>query len=378
MKLEIKHLKDIARNVIVEKKMERVLRQEAAHTFGSRLIESTELEVLAEQVNDLLETFKASGKSVDSKFTTTSLLAFVDNPSVEVRAMIARLLPEGMLPKMVNDKSDVVRHVVASRVGINHLIEMCKRHPSDDQLSLIREERKVESTLSLYHDKPMGSLARSMPLDLSDLWYQTTARKIIQDHGAFTRTPVSLERHWNPLAVKRFVESMRVSSGTEIDEKKLQAAVDEQITEIDENWEGAEKVRFSSFKEAKEYLTKAALEESVMSTPVMVVLEEQESDSLKNLLSSSFTSSEFRKVFESLFHVQFGPPAGDLKKHLIAEGLVQSSLIPKRSKIPEGRVDQIAESVIDRYVRDWNNNSVNVQINWEYRGDDVLFSARVK
>lgn len=361
MKLKLQDLRAIAKQTMQESQVITALRREIREAFGPRMRIDGSIIELSTRVNERLETLERTGAPCDVKMSTSMLVKLAKHKSPVVRQVAARLLPERIAVKLAGDRDPGVREQVAKRAPVGTLVEMCKRFPKDDQLQTIKRERFLHEALGdvveLNQDsKATGDAVRTQVVELSTSWYENQARKLLEDYGEFTRTPVSIEHNWNPLAVRRYCESVKATSGVEIDQKKLQEAVDKMLQELEER----RTCCYGSMKEVRNFLEKEANQDSLMETPMMPVVEEEQHDPLVSLLKNPATDAEYIKFFESMFRVKKADVPAAVRKYRLGEGVTSSTMVPMKAYLPQGCLNVVTEQVLDRYVEAWNSQQALV------------------
>ena len=370
MKSKLKQLKFAAQQTMQKSKNLSTFRQEIKKAFGSSIRLNESIVEISKSANKRLECLERSGGHV-IRMPTTLLVKLAKHNSPDVRELAARLLPERIVAKLANDKSSNVRAQVAKRTSLNVLSEMSNKFSNDDELQTIKRQRFLtevfgDITPLNVDSKATGDVVKTQVLDLSDSWYKNQARKLLDDYGEFTVTPVAIEKNWNPLAVKRFCDSMRLSNNVEIDQDKLQDAVDSLIDDLSKSRE--ESYGFT-MKEVKQQLRNQLEQETILETPVIPILSEEQENIVLNLLENSVTNVEYLRLFESIFSVKKSVVPSAIKKYHLGEGLNEDTLVPMKAIVPNSVIDENTELALDKYVKIWNSRQnlfgEAFKLNWQ-------------
>lgn len=310
----------------------KLLKEAAQKTFGTGITGNI-IVVFARNMNEHIESCRLLGRSVPT-FPPKFVVPFVHHPSEEVRTMVANLLPEHMLSRFKMDRSHLVRNAAAKRLPLNELRDMVSRHPDDDMLSFILEERDDEWESTLPHNKYVKDPNEGL-VDLSPTWYAETARKIAADYGEPARNIAqSMERSWIPRAAHQFSKMNRVSYGFDIDEVKLRDAIYDVLDTRDEE--------FATRTPIRESREQRLLGEQV----IFDIIEEAHVFAPKSLGGPSFL-----KEFDDTFNV----------KYVTIPQATMSTILSEDTQIPmsahllhEGAMTFEDEQVFDQYVSKWN------------------------
>lgn len=344
--LNVGKLHNIVQQVLAEERLTEQLRKEIKRVLGVSVIIDGDLKQIASAASLHIETLERTGRTLKENFNTSLLMKFASNNDANVRAFVARVAPQKILSKLVFDKNNSVRSVVAKRVSLNAVSEMLKRYPNDDQLQLIRKEKRLaeggiaqpktnSDPFTMYADERLGDAVKQWEgEELSDVWYRQKAIEFMQDYGR------NLEDSWEEIVVKRYVSSVRATSGVQIDYEKLLDAIKDLLEEREERVEER-----SALKESISYLRKSSMNESFDETK----------ESVLSLLETK-NSYSFQDNFESLFRVKYTRPANDIRKHLMNEGVSDVSSVPNSARLPHGDSIRLRdEKALDEYCRLWNN-----------------------
>ena len=237
MALRIKELQSIVKNALNEEANVSDLRKEVTRVLGPSVIVEGSLARVAEEANDRLEVLERTGRSRSISFKSSVMSKLIESRSVEARKLAARTLPVNLLKKLMNDSDPSVRALVARQLPTHLVKEMLRRSPEDDQVrDVYRQKRLDEAGLPTpkeqmepfdYHgEKRLGhAVKQNDGPELSDVFYETLAHKIILDYGG------NIEGGWEETAVHRYVSSTKATSNVDIDEARLYKAVKEQLEE---------------------------------------------------------------------------------------------------------------------------------------------------
>lgn len=351
--MKLQQLRAVARSTLVEVKATEALRNAMPKVFGPAMRVDGDLKVLARRVNERLDVMERTGNTAIIEIATAVLAPLARNRSAEVRKMVARLLPKNLTTKLCEDRHPAVRAAVARRVPYDALCKMCERFPNDDQLTTIKAERidEVLEPVEELDSKAIGETVMTNVSELSKQWYMEAARKLLEDYGEFTRTPVLAERHWNPKAVARYCASLKASWGVEIDAKKLQEAVDMLLRELDDRRENQ---YGNSLSEIKKNLERLVESDDRGKLPIMPIVAEERTDPVKSLLENRCTNAEYLKFFESMFNVRKSTIPATIRKYRLGEGMSKETFVPMKAQLPHGVLNEVTEQALNRYVECWN------------------------
>jgi len=113
-------------------------------------------------------------------------------------------------------------------------------------------EKKDEKEFDTYGEKLHGTVKQRPSPELSDQWYETRAKKFIQDYGT------NIEDSWEETTAHRYCASLKASFGVEVDEKKL---VDEIKKQLEERQDRFLEISPVSLKEIAQRLRIESLDE---------------------------------------------------------------------------------------------------------------------
>jgi hypothetical protein len=352
MHLKLEELQKVVKKTIKDEQRQTAIREELFRVFGPPVMVSKNHEKVAEVANEQLDIFESTGREVQRSSFKISVLveAAVDNSAV-VRKIAARLLPEKMVFRLLNDPSSSVRCAAAKRAPYSLVKEATKKFPTDDQLKSVARAKKLQEAglpnpkpddepFDMYGEEPLGDAVKTRvsDKDLPDSWYERLAHKLCADYGS------NLEGNWEETIATRIVASHFSTTGIKLDREKLLKAIYNCIREREDVVLGE-----GSLKS----ISKRLLRESYLEEATMPIIEER-NDPVLNLLESNFSSAQYVEEAEKLFVIRkSGVPAG-IKKYRIGEGSHVETLIPVNGRIPGGSMNPNVEHALDRYVDSWN------------------------
>ena len=344
MGLKLNELQKVVKNVVKNERNIDALREEIVRALGHTILVSRGLEKMAESANERLDILEATGKSY-GKIRPALLLKFIDSSSPEVRKLVARLLPESFLKHLMKDSSPTVRAAVTNRLPTRLVHEMTRRFPKDDTLRQILKSRKLleaglptpeieDEEFDMYGNEAISNAFSDLDYpELTDAWYDTLANKIVNMYGR------NIEEQWEESTVHQYTDSMR-SMGVTIDRQRLLDAVYDilkrrQDSALDEN--------------LKSIAAKLRLEATI----VMPTISES-IDSVKRLIESKNSSSDYIAKFEELFFVEYGTSKNPTA-FVMAESL---SLVthPTSARLSK-QISSAHEKATDMYVDAWNSKN---------------------
>lgn len=383
--LQINKLRSIAKDTIFAKS----LKESAKKMFGCTFQCNDTLKDVCETINEFLYECKTEGRIVENEFKTSLLLSLKDHSDETVRKVVAQLLPESFLKKFFDDRSDVVRYYVAQRLGKSDLLELKRRYPNDFMLQTVIVENKKSINIEPFEliekdkvdpDYNSGKAKQEKvvkqinDIELSDTWYETQAKNILMQYGEFSYgTPRHVERHWNPLAVKRYCDSIKATSGVVIDRIKLQNAVNKALLQYDDELLSST----NSLQKIKESLQQNINVDVANQIPTLLI--DEGLNKVESLLVER-DEKKFYNKFEDMFDVikkKYKPNIHQLSECIELFDLT----VPKYCSIPEGFVDEVTCKALNRYTSTWNslNESKKIQLTWNVSNNDkciVVFTVR--
>lgn len=353
MHLKLEELHKVVKKTIKEEQHHTAIRDELFRVFGPPVMVSKNHERVAEAANEQLDISESTGRQVQRGVVKTSVLveASVDN-SAAVRKLAARLLPEKMVIRLLNDPSSSVRCAAAKRLSYGHIKEAVKRHPNDDQLKSIARRKKlqeaglpkpkeVDEPFDMYGDEPLGDAVKTKvsDKDFPDSWYERMAHKLCSEYGG------NLEGNWEEILATRIVANHFSTTGFKLDREKLLGAIYDCIKEREDAVIGE-----GSLKSIAARLLRESVAEE---TSVMPIIEDI-TDPVADLVESNYSTAEYVDAAEKLFNVRKSTVPAGIKKYRIGEGTHKETSIPVKGRIPGGKISAIVETALDRYVDSWN------------------------
>lgn len=348
-KVTVNELKKIVNDTISQERNNSLLREEIFRIFGPVVNTDIKIELMAEEANDRLNVIERTGKRLKESIKPSLLMKFSSHPSSEVRKLIVRLLPENLVERFASDKSNTVLYEVAKRLPLREARALAKRHPSDKALYTIYRDRYL---LEVAEDLKAGEVLKGAVSagpavdELSDLWYETEARKALSDYGVAHGGPI--ENSWDESFVRRYCASLETTSRIACDPVRLWTAIQDLLDERDDKVLKANELTVESRSKSKFLERKNIIE---------------------NLLRSDFGSLQFVNAFNSIFSTRVVEESFKNHKYRLVENSHLSVEVPVTAKIPAGyKFSSTLESVFDRYVSSWNNiqaqRGSHVRIDW--------------
>jgi hypothetical protein len=358
MRLKLDELQKVVKRTIDEEKAVDALKAEIGRVLGPSVVTEGRLLEVVMSANDWLDVLERTGRSSRLDWRPSATASFLDYRDPEVRKFAARVCPEKFLPKMVNDKSSVVRAAVASRLNINGVREMIRRFPKDDQLRAIYNSKKklVESGVKQPEKEPMGidiskgaerlgdAVKQKQGPELSEAWYHQHAMQFMHQYGQ------NIEYAWEELAVHRFAASLRATSLMEVDEKKLLKCIKDLIKEKEDNTMERnalkETLSFLKVQEDQELLAEGMIPDTGLN---------EESDPVRDLVYGGLTGEQFVEGVKKLFRVQLSTMSASLRKYRLGEGNAKQTLVPCIGMLPHTLgFRAIDERCLDTFCEAWS------------------------
>lgn len=367
MSIKLKQLKDVVARAKENEKLSSVLREEITRVTNSAvLVEDRDLGEICEDAIDHISTMNRLGHE-PTRFKTSTLLKMVENVDPQVRRLAGKMLPEGQLYRLINDKDFYVRSEVATRVSMNELKTMIRKHPADDNLRTIYKTRLHEAEGMLYlSGKRLGDAGKQKdePL-LTDAWYDNMAGIIFRDVGHSTGFNVNMYN-----LARQFAQHSNASFGVDISVDKLVDALNDLIEAEDD------KVleRTSALKESVNYLkTSSFLNETLILVP-------NDLDSVEELLESRVGGQEYLTRAEQIFSIIHNAPNRQQAKLLLREGIDSLDELPVSGVLQVETIRLVDEKALDRYVDIWNKSQMvegnTLRISWQNYGNEIAFEVR--
>lgn len=352
MHLKLKELQQVAKKTIKEEQKYAAIREELFRVFGPPVMVSKNCDKVAEAVNEQLDLCEALGRDFQRGNIKTSVLveASISN-SATMRKLAARLLPEKMVVRLLEDPSSSVRCSAAKRLPYEAIKRAIKKFPQDDQLLTIARKKKlqeaglpepeiVDEPFDMYGDEPLGDTAktRSSDKDLPDTWYERLASKICREYGG------NLEGNWEEIIATRIVASHYSTTGFKLNRDKLLKCIHDCINEREEEVLGEGSLKA---------IASRLLKESYLDEPVLSIVEEK-TDPVNDLAESNYSSAQYIVEAEKIFSVKKSTVPSGIKKYRLGEGTHKETMIPVNGRIPGGNMTTSVEKALDRYVDSWN------------------------
>ena len=335
MRLRLSELREVAKKTMDDRQTSEKLVSEIKRVFGARVDVGTGVNEVTECANYILDAMEQRGEALNKSFDQKILIAAKTHHDPEVRRLSARLLPLSEAKSMIKDEDSSVRHTVARRLPSRIVLEAIRTYGDDDELNLIYQSKKITEAASKDVElKWTGDSIKQQDYpELSEGFYDILARQFINDYG------LTWQQNW-PLAVKRYVSSVKATSGVDVDGKKLYEAI---MSLYDQREEEIEDKTKSQLRETIEYLSTQMedLDESV--------------DVVDELLRSNLGATDFIDRVYDVYAVKesYLPPA--IKKYRLGENEGVVTLIPQRARTPHGKaMNERDEKVLDRFVEAWN------------------------
>ena len=354
MALRIKELQSIVKNALNEEANVSDLRKEVTRVLGPSVIVEGSLARVAEEANDRLEVLERTGRSRSISFKSSVMSKLIESRSVEARKLAARTLPVNLLKKLMNDSDPSVRALVARQLPTHLVKEMLRRSPEDDQVrDVYRQKRLDEAGLPTpkeqmepfdYHgEKRLGhAVKQNDGPELSDVFYETLAHKIILDYGG------NIEGGWEETAVHRYVSSTKATSNVDIDEARLYKAVKEQLEEKEDR-----ALERGSLKELAKRLRIEADGENLNEGFSGII--EEEVDQVELLMGTSLSINEFVDRANALFLIKESTAPKAIKKYRVNEGSTGEYNVPCIGTLPHAHgFRPVDERALDMYCKHWN------------------------
>jgi hypothetical protein len=335
MRLRLSELREVAKKTIDDRKISDELIREIRRVFGARVEVGSDVNTVTECANYILDSMEQRGEGLQDTLSTQVLRAARKHHDPEVRKLSARLLPMIEAKLLVNDEDSSVRHAVARRMPASEVLEALRLHGDDDELNVIYRSKKIAEATDKFGPKFTGDSTKQQDyIELSEGFYDILARQFINDYG------MTWQQNW-PLAVKRYVSSVRATSGVDVDSDKLYEAIKSLYEERED-----EIIEDNTSKQIHETLNYLATQMEDLDESVDVVEE---------LLHSNLGATDFIERVYDVYGIKesYLPPA--IKKHCLGENEGVISLIPQRASTPhKNAVNECDEKVLDKFVEAWN------------------------
>ena len=357
MGLSLKELQNVAKNVIRDEKLVESINKELIRVLGPTTLIYRSFEKTAQNVNDRLDIFETTGRTCE-QVNPFLLLKFINSESIEVRKLVARLIPESFLKTLMKDADCSVRAAVAKRLPRHLVKEMIKRFPNDNVLFEIEKSKKLhEAGLKASDSDEEFDIYGKAPIannddhpGLTDAWYQTQALKLVDQYNQ------NIDQRWEEIVTIRYASSMR-SMGIEVDEVKL---IDMIYDVLKAKADSAMLKELACHLRAEEPETLPTILESI--------------DSVTQLVSSKSTTSEYIREFERVFsvrHITSHNPA-----YLVLSEGPKHIVRPHLAKTPARSIRSIDEQAASIYVAAWNAKQLlkrqkNYKLAWSHDNESI-------
>lgn len=352
MHLKLSELQRVVKKTVEEEKKYLSLKNELFRVLGPPVVVNGDRELVANAVNEQLDFLESTGRSIPREdFKLSVLLESVSISSPSLRKIVARLLPQKHVVKLLEDKTSSVRCAAAKRLPYSMIQETVRRFSKDDQLQTIAREKKLQEAgiskpkvedeeFDLYGKKPMGDSAKTFAgPDLSDAWYERLANKLCKEYGT------NLEGNWEEILATRFASSYYATSGIKLDRDKLLKAIYSCLKDREDKVIGEVSLKNIAYK-----LKETAVKEE---TVVFNVVEEN-NDSVSELLSKNLSSKAFLEAADKIFDIKKSIVPPGIKKYRLGESRIDT-YIPVVGTLPIGvTFGQNVENAFDTYVSYWN------------------------
>jgi hypothetical protein len=360
MQLKLEELQKVVKSVVNDEKYSHALKQEISRAVGAKVVTTHSVTVMAESANYQLDIFEKTGRSMPHA-KASILLKHVNSDSVEVRKLVARLLPESHVKAMIDDRHPAVRAVLVKRLPLDLASKLATRHKSDDNVQTQYRLRKLTESVKV-DDKEFdmyGDMHVEDAFDglehpgLTDEWYNTLAHRIINGPTAYGN---NLEGNWEEKIAKNICDSYK-SQGIEVDHEKLLDAVYDHMEMRDADIiKASENRRGSSGGSVDESVLKGIVRSlrlhENLDEPFMPIISE-EIDLVESLVESVMPSRNYIEKFEELFEVTKEATYNVGKKQGINEGY-SKVIAPSTATVPYGNLRAVDEKALNAYVKNWN------------------------
>lgn len=341
MQLRLSQLRQVAERTTEQERAGATLRQELRRVLGPSFVIEGRLADVAAAANERLDELEFMGGVNSLGIRTTPLLRVAEHPASDVRRLAARLLPERMIGRFVDDEDEGVRHAVAGRLPSRLIAEMIRRDPTDAALRAALRRRCLNEDRDAAPGARSGDVVKQDEgAELSDSYYESLAEQLMQDYGR------RLEFGWEPEAVRRIARSTKATSGVVIDEERLLKALDD----LREEREDAVLDRPDShIREAAEWLRHRSIQETPTQIPL---LGEEDDDPVRALERAGSDDPAFIDGAERLFAIKEASVPAAVRKFRLGEGMSRPLSVPVVGRLPHGGPPRaLDERVLDAYVK---------------------------
>lgn len=368
MQLNLNRLRRKIKRAVDEEKNVESFRSEVTKVFGPIIDVNVRLEELAKNVNDRILVLERTGRDSNFKFNSSLLFQFHKNSDPEVRKLCAKLLPEHLARKLINDRNFGVRAILASRLSLSEAKKLVRRNINDYESRRILKERQEKEKTTRLGD----AVKQNNSLELSDVWYETQAYRFLQDYGQLNHDEAgrALDFNWEESVVSSFCRHTKATSGVEIDHDKLFKALRDIITaREDKVLKNEGKI---SLKALAQSLRDEHKQDLINETKIMPCISES-TDPIQELLENYYESGsiDFDSI-NSLFKIKFAKIPVELGKYKLGESIDKTGYtkVPMKGQLPNCRnFCESSEKVLDLYVESWNRrkklSGEPVRLTWE-------------
>lgn len=368
------------KKVVTEERSVSLFRQEVKRVLGDSVFAEGTIHQIAKEANDRLDVLEHTGRLNNVKFNQELANTLLEHSDVEVRKFIVKVIDKNKLQKLINDKSDIVRHSVAKRLPLQIVSEMVKRYPFDDQLVIIKKQKLLSEGISQPQitkvsdeKKKLGASVKQYEGDeLSDLWYKDRAKKFFMDFGG------NIEDGWEEVTAHRFVSSTKALTGVDIDEKKLLNAIKDELIAREERV-----ISDKSLRETVEWLNSQDSNDIVEIEESEDYIDEsqEEVDEIKDL-NESLTKTDYINNSIKLFNIKCSQLPTSIKKIRVNESR-ELTKVPVVGMIPNNRgFTPIVEKSLNKFCKLWSEKqSENLKLEWGTHPMDlnkICFSVVMK
>jgi hypothetical protein len=340
MRLKLSDLQKVVKETLQEKQYSEAFCNEIKRVFGPAVVVNDNLESLVEAANERLDIMEYTGRG-SVNFSRKIALCMSSHESPEVRKFVARVLPENASTTLLFDPVAGVRLAAAKKAKREVLEEAVKKFSKDVALNDLFEEKKKEKVSALD-----GAVHHENEDMLSDDWYESVARKLIQD---YSRT---LDTTWQSSAVKQFCSSTRASTRLQIDPSKLMDKMSELLKKHDEA-----RQEYLEIKEGVEFQ------------------DANSNDPIEDMMNENLSPQLFIDRCNLIFEIRYAEIPSSIMKFKIEEGL-NVKKIPVSCTLPhKGAPRRIDEVALDAYTKRWNEkqkmNGEPFKISWAPHPDSI-------
>jgi hypothetical protein len=383
--LTVKQLSSLVESMIQEERAVARMQSEIKRVLGPSIIAEGSMLDIAKEANKYIDVLEHTGKikrlqSVDQSVVNEWLASNIS----EVRRLAARFADEKILKRLSSDKHHSVRSVVAKQAPLSVVHEMCKKFPSDDNISYIYENRKLnedgvptpkkrDQHLHMYDKKPIGPSAKTGPTpELSDNWYHTLASKLVMDYNNV------VDRGWSASVAHRWASSKKATAGVEIDEVKLKDAIDKILQDKDDR---TLERSVTKMRESVEYDNN---EEEEVEEQFDIEDQDEVVDEMTELFNKR-RSAEFISEVKRLFSIKESSVPQALLNSSSDRQALSEVTVPFIGKTANGSFRAIDEKVLDVFCESWNNrqsyNDEPLTLSWHVHSSGsgrIGFSVKLR